>query len=416
MRTLIVGGTRAARIDLADRLARASAVPSSLHRHVEAAALSFSGVDDARRPETGAGLLRIDDVEQAVPNRQRNGTRLILTQSGYLLQRLLDVCPESSIIVTGDREELETAAPEALQGRGPWRSFTVQEAEASADASRDDKAPPVHGLLPAAYAADSADERVALCQQAVAESPDSAVAWLCLGSACLETQDIDGGRAALARAAAIAPEWDAVHFELGKFWLGVEDLERARDAFQRAADLRPTFSPACSNLGAVLGELDEPEAALASFQKALAHDPDNSALLNNVGVVTRELGRLEESEAALTRVTRMAPGFVFGHYNLAHTRFFRGDYRGAIAEYEEGLRLDPQKNRRQGCRLAMARFASADIAAAERELWHYIDLAPPGEREDLLIEAYEVATALSGETDDGPKRAFIDRLARAMAL
>ncbi len=246
--------------------------------------------------------------------------------------------------------------------------------------------------------------------------PDSAAAALALASACRELQDLPAARAALDLAARLAPDWAAVHFEDGKFWLGYDEMARARDAFQRAADLMPTFSAAFSNLGATLGELDEPEAALAAFTRALATDPDGVALLNNVGVVNRELGRLEASEAAFRRVIALAPDFVFGHYNLGHTLFLAGRYAEALAAYEEGQRRDPEGNRRQGCRLALMRFATGDAAGAERDLWRFADAAPPDERDDLLIEAYEILTALVARHPDlAVNNTLADRVGAAIA-
>src|SRR5204863_3896894 len=123
------------------------------------------------------------------------------------------------------------------------------------------------------------------------------------------------------------------------------------------------------------------------------HDPDNVTLLNNIGVVERERGRLEASEEALARLTALAPDFVFGHYNLGHTRFLQGDCLGALTAYEEGWRRDPQKNRRQGCRLALVRFANGHLETAERQFWELADSASPDEREELLLEAYEIGSA-----------------------
>jgi tetratricopeptide (TPR) repeat protein len=226
-----------------------------------------------------------------------------------------------------------------------------------------------------------------------------------------------GARQALDQALQLAPDWEAVHYESGKFWLACDDMERARDRFQRTTELMPTFSAAFSNLGATLGELDQPEAAVAACAKALEHDPESFTLLNNVGVVNRELGQLDESERALTRVTELAPTFVFGHYNLGHTRFLRGDYVGALRAYEEGQRRDPEKNRRQACRLAMVRFALNDVDAAERELWRFADQAPPDEREDLLLEAYEIAQALiRAHPELKSRQRFVDRIAAELTI
>jgi len=176
----------------------------------------------------------------------------------------------------------------------------------------------------------------------------------------------------------------------------------------------PTFSAAFSNLGATLGELDRPDAALAAFEQAIANDPESSTVLNNIGVVNRELGRLDASEAAFRRVVAIAPEFVFGHYNLGHTLFLAGKYAAALRAYEDGWRLDPEKNRRQGCRLAMMRLATGDVGGAERSLYEVAGGAPAEEREDLLLESYEIAHALianePARAGDAALQQFLQRL------
>ena len=329
----------------------------------------------------------------------------MLTQSTYTLQKWIDLLgPDDRIVATANRSELEGAAPEAFGRRGPWRLFQLHElpgtgvaiptAEGTEQHSewQTELSTVEHRLARACRV--SAHERVATLQKIVADDSLSPVARLALAAELRERQDYIAARLQLNAALSLAPNWEAAHYEDGKYWLACDDIVRASVAFQRAADLMPSFSTAFSNLGATLGELDQPEAAVAALHRALEHDPDSHTVLNNIGVVNRELGRLEESERALTRVTELAPDFVFGHYNLGHTRFLRGDYRGALCAYEEGQRRDPEKNRRQGCRLALVRFAAGDVAAAERDLWRFADQAPPEEREELLLEAYEIACAV----------------------
>ena len=320
-----------------------------------------------------------------------------MTQSTYILQRWVDqVGNEDRIIATADRERLMQNAPEAFAKRGPWRFFKIIELSTAEDA---EKAAAFNA--PAFQRLDSS-----------ASSVSSALERLKLANACRERNDAQGARRALEEAAVFAPDWEAVHYEAGKFWLACDDMEHARDSFQRAADLMPTFSAAFSNLGATLGELDQPEAAVAAFSRALEHDPESFTILNNIGVVNREIGRLDESERSLLRVTEIAPAFVFGHYNLGHTRFLRGDYAGALKAYEEGQQRDPEKNRRQGCRLALVRFALDDVDGAERDLWKFADQAPREEREELLLEAYEIAQALiAAHPELGLRRRFVDRIA-----
>jgi tetratricopeptide (TPR) repeat protein len=401
---------------------------------LDAAALPFIRLTEAMLPRHTPRVIVIGDIDRACPNAQAGGARLVLTQSTYVVQKLVDLLRTSDrIIVTADRAALERNAAEALQARGPWAAFevvdidretTIFTTEDTEDTEVKSVQDTVHSsvspvssvvaILVRAYTTTSTTERVRLCTEASATS-DDAVAHLALASACREAGDMPAARTALDRAAVLAPEWEAVHYESGKLWLAYDDMEQARAAFQRACDLMPTFSAAFSNLGATLGELDQPDAALAAFHQALAHDRHSFTVLNNIGVVSRELGRLDESAAAFRRVIELAPDFVFGYYNLGHTLFLAGDLAAALAAYEEGQRRDPQKNRRQGCRLAMMRFANGDAAGAARDLWRFADEATADEREELLLEAYEIGQALLAQYPAlEPHRAFVARIGEAI--
>ena len=422
MHQLFLGGTRDQRL-LVARAAEVGATSLTL----DASTLPFIL---PVLPEPRPRVIRIDDIERAFPDAQTGGTRLVLTQSTYLMQKWIDVLDEGErIVATADRAALTRCAPESLQARGCWSAFEIvdiarvaqtedtkatKDTEENADSLSSVSSVPFVSLarqLAKAFEASDPTERRRLCEDATTSEPSSPLAWLGLASACRETRDGVAARAALDRAAALAPEWEAVAYESGKLSLVYDDIPRARDAFQRAADLMPAFSAAFSNLGATLGELDEPAAALRAFRQALAHDSRSVTILNNVGVVCRELGRFDESEAALRSVIAIDPAFVFGHYNLGHTLFLAGQYAEALGAYEEGQRRDPQRNRRQACRLALMRFANGDAAGAARDLWPCVDTAPADEREDLLLEAYEIVHALMTQRPElAPYRPFLDRI------
>src|SRR5262249_51121024 len=159
---------------------------------LDAATLPFRDLELPPSPRT----ILIEGIERAFPDFQIGSTRLVLTQSTYLMQKCIDaVAAGDRIVATADRDALERGAPEALQGRGPWRYFEVallaeseledwgpgddgcsqarQRAASPQSPVPQSPAPsPLAELLAAAYATRDPAERLRLCRQATERAPD----------------------------------------------------------------------------------------------------------------------------------------------------------------------------------------------------------------------------------------------------
>ena len=62
------------------------------------------------------------------------------------------------------------------------------------------------------------------------------------------------------------------------------------------------------------------------------------------------------------------------------------------------------------------RLATGDRAGAERDLWRFANAAPADERNDLLLEAYEIVHALmEAHPALAAHRTFLDRLGAEIA-
>ena len=401
---MVVGGSRRARdAVVADRI-RAAGIGVKVHES-PAAAWPFAQAPGDGIP-AGPVLVVARALHEAFPAGQTGGTRLVLTQSSWQMQRWLEWLerrPDASLIADADAGALREAAPEAYDRRGPWARIARIDIDASvgpAEPSEHPDAAVAGGAgversdLLAAFSTTDPAERLARCRRAAEAAPRDAVVLTALGSAYMEVQDLDAALTALEAAVAAAPEWEAPRFELGKLWLRRDDLERAAAAFAEAGRLMPGFSAAFSNLGAALGELGRSDEALRAFRQALAFDPHGYTTLNNIGVLSRETGRLDEAEAAFRKVVAVAPDFVFGHYNLGHTLFLQGRYQAALSAYAEGQRRDPEKNARQACRLAVIRLAAGDAEGAVGDLRRYVPALAADQRRDALAEAQEIVWAL----------------------
>ncbi len=364
-------------------------------------------------------VIWIRDLHLAFPGGQTAGTRLILTQSTYQLQRWLDwldATPEIAVVADAHRASLERSSPEAFAHRGPWSRVTIVDGPDAAprDGARLEPQPEAGGALALphplhdAFTQPDARRRLEACHAALEEVEDEPARYLAFASACMELQLLDAAHEALDDALALAPDWEAVHFERGKLLLRLDQTDAAATAFAEAARLMPTFAAAFLNLGAALGELGRRDEAREALERALALDPRSHTALNNLGAAYREDGRLDDAAAAFRRVVALAPSFVFGYYNLGQTLLLAGDVGAARRAYEEGYGRDPRKSPRQASRLAVARAAAGDAPAA-------IDLADMLARDlpadtvvDLFAEAESTLHALSTRTD--VDRAAIDRL------
>jgi tetratricopeptide (TPR) repeat protein len=319
----------------------------------------------------GSATFWFRDLHLAFPPQRMPGIRLVLTQSTYQLQRVLDALdanPRYAVVADGG-DSLRT---EAAGRRGPWVHIDI------------------HDLGPAP------DHAAAAPPPQVQEPPTASEAALLLHRATEQIlqQDVPAARALVEQALAIDRGWEAAHFELGKLALMTEDTEGAARSFAEAGRLMPTFAAAFSNLGAALGELERPEEAIRALEQALASDPNGFPTLSNLGAVYRDLGRLEEAERAFRRAIALAPSFVFGHYNLGHALFLQGRFADAREAYQAGMSVDPQKNPRQACRLAVVRAAAGDVAGGVRALDEIASRVPSDAMRDLAEEAIETLGAL----------------------
>ena len=395
----------------ASRLTVAVGRPQGSHpgRRHESVVFAGAAADDAtatswpfRRHVTPPGpafpsLIRLVRLHLAFPAGQTGGTRLVLTQSTYQLQRWLDwLDAHPAVIVLGD---YSSASPEqsreAFAQRGPWARIAVEAVPVALSASADADAPEPFEPLRAAFDHGTPDDRWRESRRLGDDDPTNPALHLAHASACMELRRLDDAAAAIERALTLAPDWEAAHYEQGKLWLRFDDTGRAAAAFAEAGRLMPTFSAAFSNLGAALGELERHEEALVALEQALRYDPFGPALLNNIGAAARDLGRLDEAEAAFRKALTHAPQFVFAHYNLGHTCFLQGRFADARDAYEAGLAADPQPGARQRCRAALAHAAAGDPARAGS----YFDQAFEGveaeSRAELITESTAVLEALT---------------------
>ena len=391
----VVGGSRPARMAAADRLAAATGAPLTTS---SPARWPFTRHILPSLSRGSHAVIRITDLHLAFPAGQTPGTRLVLTQSTYQLQRWLDWLanhPDVTVVADAERAALTHGSAEAFARRGPWSRIQIDEIDGD-DAEIVALDTDVTEWR-RAFSVDT-EERLRILERASAgQHEQNPALHLAIGSVLMERDALQPAQEAINRAVALGQDWEAVWFEYGKLWLRSDDLARAAEQFAEAVRLMPSFAAAWSNLGAALAETERPDQAIAALEQALRYDPDGYPTLANLSVVLREEGRLDEAIETARRVIVLAPAFVFGHYNLGHALFLRGDFAAARDAYAEGHRRDPQKNPVQAGRLALSRAAAGEIDVAVDDMRALLARVPEALASTIAAEADEVLTALASQ-------------------
>ena len=159
--------------------------------------------------------------------------------------------------------------------------------------------------------ADTVTQQLRWSQAAVSVRPGNKVAWRCLGRAFWEQGRMPDAARAYRIALRLDPRDYNTWTQLSGVLLRTHDPEAALDAADRAVELNPEYSHGHTNRGSALDRMGRPHDALAAFTRAI------------------ELETRDRGEFARTYTDR------------GQTRMRLGDYAGAIDDFKEALRVDP---------------------------------------------------------------------------
>lgn len=146
-----------------------------------------------------------------------------------------------------------------------------------------------------------------LARRHAAESPGEADAHRLLALALRFSGDVEGARAAIAAAIALAPDDPRLHLAQAGLQLGERDVEGARESLQDAVGTDPNQFAAYLMQGhlAILG--NDVEEALRLARLAERVEPGHPSLLALQGMIELRRGDAERAVALLTEATRRAP-------------------------------------------------------------------------------------------------------------
>jgi TolB-like protein/Tfp pilus assembly protein PilF len=250
---------------------------------------------------------------------------------------------------------------------------------------------------------DAYDQSIALFEQVLDITPDSAAAWNGLASNYREQtragmRPYDEGyqlvREAANHALAIDSAYAPAYANLG--WSAMDfdgDLASAARFFERALELEPANLSIIADAAILARNLGRLDTAISLLEYALTRDPLNPTDHGRLGIVYYFAGHLDAAISSSRTALMLSPRLVRANYQICEALLQKGELETAL----EVIHQEPQLGYRlMGLALvhhALGQTAESDAALAELE-----------EKFERLA-AYNIAYiyAFRGETD----RAFV---------
>jgi tetratricopeptide (TPR) repeat protein len=190
--------------------------------------------------------------------------------------------------------------------------------------------------------------------------PHHARAWSYLGISLAHMGRAPEAEQALQRALQLAPSNGECWFHLGIAQTLEADWPRAADTFRHAAALLPRDMAAWHRLGVALAESGDIEGSAAAFERAL--------------ILSRETGSLERplrhphgsvDDHLAEPGEREGPKEAESWISLALSLLTLGDVEEAVAAYERGYSVDPDRARHSMFRPMLKLLSATSNASAE---------------------------------------------------
>jgi tetratricopeptide (TPR) repeat protein len=187
-------------------------------------------------------------------------------------------------------------------------------------------------------------EAVKVLTAVLQRDPKNGDARLLLGSLLMEEGKKVESISQLEEGASLKPQSAEAQNALGEAYSRFGDTRRARYAFERAVQLDPRFGQAETNLGMVLAEDGKPDEAAQHLDKAIAllgQSPDAADAHYFRARIYKTRSEPNEVKRELQKAVALKPNFAEAWSDLGEARKEALDERGALAAFEQAVKLNP---------------------------------------------------------------------------
>jgi tetratricopeptide (TPR) repeat protein len=172
--------------------------------------------------------------------------------------------------------------------------------------------------------------------------PESARLEFSKGEDAMRAKNADESVKHFQKAIKIYDAYPQAYRMLGDAFVEKQQWPEAETALKKSISLQPDLAPAYFDLGALRNQTKNYAGAEETLKKGLELTPDATVGKYELAKTYWALGRWQDAAPFAVDTVKEAPDLAAAHVLLANIRLKQRDAPGALHEYQEYLRIEPQ--------------------------------------------------------------------------
>ena len=162
------------------------------------------------------------------------------------------------------------------------------------------------------------------------------------GEAAMRAKDADESVKHFQKAIKLYAEYPQAYRMLGDAYVEKQQWPEAEKALKKSIELQPDLAPAYFDLGALRNQTKNYPGAEEALKKGLELTPDATVGKYELAKTYWGMGRWQDAAPLAADTVKALPDLAAAHVLLANIRLKQRDAAGALHEYQEYLRIEPQ--------------------------------------------------------------------------
>ena len=129
------------------------------------------------------------------------------------------------------------------------------------------------------------------------------------------------------------------------------------DALKETVKKDPKNLSAWMELGNLYFDSGQAKEAVAAYNQCLAIKPDNADVMTDLGIMYRKLGDVDKALTEFRKAAQLDPKPINSRYTIGIVLLHdKQDIKGAIAAWEDYLKVDPKSERAERIKAQMEKM------------------------------------------------------------